>query len=135
MSIGFFIICEVFWLKMKNSYNPRTVKQYSNLNFSKNTVIKKRLSKYLILLVLLITNVSWWSYIDRPHVVKPGSEKLDCVSYNPYRNEYSLDENKKQVKKETIDADFEIIAQRFNCVRTYTSLYGMDAVPEIAEKH
>ena len=98
-------------------------------------MLKKRLIKYLLLTVLLITNVSWWSYLDRPHEVKAGSEKLDCVSYNPYRTEYSLNENKKEVSKETIDADFAIIAKRFRCVRTYTTLYGMDAVPEIAQKY
>jgi exo-beta-1,3-glucanase (GH17 family) len=98
-------------------------------------VPKKRLIKYLLLAILLITNVAWWSYLDRPHEVKAGSEKLDCVSYNPYRTEYSLDENKKEVSKETIDADFAIIAKRFRCVRTYTTLYGMDAVPEIAQKY
>lgn len=67
--------------------------------------------------------------------MKPGAERLDCVSYNPYRTEYTLNENKKQVTKETIDADLAIIAKRFHCVRTYTTLYGMDAVPEIAAKY
>ncbi len=57
------------------------------------------------------------------------------MSYNPYRNEYTLNENKKQVSPETIDADLAIIAKRFHCVRTYTTLYGMDAVPRIAEKY
>jgi glucan 1,3-beta-glucosidase len=67
--------------------------------------------------------------------VKPSPDKLDCVSYNPYKNEYSLDENKKHVTPETIDTDFKIIAKRFRCVRTYTTLHGMDRVPEIAEKY
>lgn len=98
-------------------------------------MLKKRIIKYILLALLLVANTSWWSYLDRPHTVKPASEKLDCVSYNPYRNEYSLDENKKYVSEETIDADMAIIAKRFRCVRTYTTLHGMDAVPKIAEKH
>lgn len=98
-------------------------------------MIQKRFVKYLLLFALLVANMSWWSYLDRPHTVKPASEKLDCVSYNPYRDEYSLDENKKYVPRETIDADMAIIAKRFRCVRTYTTLHGMDAVPEIAQKY
>jgi exo-beta-1,3-glucanase (GH17 family) len=98
-------------------------------------VLKKRFTKYTILALLLALNISWWGYVDRPHEVKAGSEKLDCVSYNPYRKEYTLDENKKHVSPETIDADFAIISKRFRCIRTYTSLYGMDVVPEIAEKY
>ena len=97
--------------------------------------LQNRLVKYLILIGLLIANIAWWGYVDRPHEVKPGSEKLDCVSYNPYRNEYSLNDTKKQVSEATIDQDLAIIAKRFRCVRTYTSLYGMDAVPKIAQKY
>ena len=37
---------------------------------------------------------------------------------------------KKQVSPETIEADLAIIAKRFHCVRTYMTLYGMDAVPK-----
>lgn len=98
-------------------------------------MFKKRLIRYILLFSLLCLNVTWWSYVDRPHTVKPASEKLDCVSYNPYRNESSLDEKKKHVSEETIDADMAIIAKRFRCVRTYTTLHGMDMVPKIAEKY
>lgn len=98
-------------------------------------MFKKSLSKYILLLALLITNTIWWSYIDRPHTIAPTEPKLDCVSYNPYRQESTLNENKKQVSKKTLEEDFAIISKRFQCVRTYTSLYGMDAVPEIAEKY
>ncbi|MBP7823055.1 glycosyltransferase [Candidatus Gracilibacteria bacterium] len=98
-------------------------------------MLKNRLTKYSILLGILIFNIGWWSYIDRPREVKPSPDKLDCVSYNPYKNEYSLDENKKHVTPETIENDFKIIAKRFRCVRTYTTLHGMDRVPEIAEKY
>lgn len=79
--------------------------------------------------------MSWWGYLDRPHVVKPTSENLDCVSYSPYRDEYTLNENKTFVMPATIDADMAIIAERFRCVRIYTTLHGMDRVPEIAEKY
>ncbi len=135
MSIGNLNGSEVFWKKNKNSYNPHTPSKNSNRLLLSLSVFKKRIIKYTLLLLLLIANTSWWSYVDRPHSVKPASEKLDCVSYNPYRNEYSLDENKKHVSEETIDADMAIIAKRFRCVRTYTTLHGMDAVPKVAEKY
>lgn len=77
--------------------------------------------------------MSWWGYLDRPHTVKPTSENLDCVSYSPYRDEYTLNENKTFVTPDTIDADFAIIAERFSCVRIYTTLHGMDRAPEIAQ--
>ncbi|MCB9806499.1 hypothetical protein H6768_01090 [Candidatus Peribacteria bacterium] len=98
-------------------------------------MFKQRFIKYSLLLLLLIGNISWWSYVDRPHTVKPASEKLDCVSYNPYREEYSLDKNKKFVTPEVIDSDLAIIAARFRCIRIYTTLHGMDRVPEIAQKY
>ncbi len=79
--------------------------------------------------------MSWWGYLDRPHTVKPTSENLDCVSYSPYRDEYTLNENKTFVTSDTIDADFAIIAERFSCVRIYTTLHGMDRAPEIAQKY
>jgi exo-beta-1,3-glucanase (GH17 family)/cellulose synthase/poly-beta-1,6-N-acetylglucosamine synthase-like glycosyltransferase len=57
------------------------------------------------------------------------------VSYNPYRDKYTLNHNKDFVSEELIDADLAIIAKRFRCVRTYTTLHGMDMVPKIAEKY
>lgn len=94
-----------------------------------------RFLKYILLFTLLIANASWWGYLDRPHTVKPTSESLDCVSYSAYRDEYTLNENKTFVTPETIDADLAIIAERFRCVRIYTTLHGMDRVPEIAQKY
>jgi exo-beta-1,3-glucanase (GH17 family) len=98
-------------------------------------VFKNKIVCYSILAVLLIVNSIWWSYVDRPHNVESTSPKLDCVSYSPYRRESTLDENKKYVSRETLEADLAIISKRFSCVRTYTSLYGMDLVPEVAEKY
>lgn len=98
-------------------------------------MLKKRITKYILLLLLLTSNTIWWSYIDRPHTVKPASEKLDCVSYNPYRYKYSLNKDKDFVTRETIDNDLAIISARFRCVRIYTTLHGMDRVPEIAQKY
>ena len=98
-------------------------------------MLRKKAIKSTLLFGLLCINIAWWGYVDRPHAVRSASEKLDCVSYNPYRNEYTLDENKKYVSPETIEQDLSIIAKRFRCVRTYTTLFGMDALPEIAEKY
>ena len=121
---------------MKNSYNSRTLHKNTTSYFTQPLhLFKNRLIKYAILSTLLLLNIAWWSYIDRPREVKPSPEKLDCVSYNPYKDEYTLDENKKLVKPETIEADFAVISKRFHCVRTYTTLHGMNKVPEIAEKY
>lgn len=96
---------------------------------------QKRLSKYILLVLLLVANIAWWSYIDRPREVKPSPEKLDCVSYNPYKDKYELNAEKDEVDVSVIDADLAIIAQKFRCVRTYSTLHGMDQVPEMAKKH
>ena len=85
-------------------------------------MIKKRTLKYILLAALLLANMSWWGYLDRPHTVKPTTENLDCVSYSPYRDEYTLNDKKKFVTPELIDADLRIIANRFKCVRIYTTL-------------
>lgn len=98
-------------------------------------MLKKRIIKYILLSTLLLANISWWSYLNRPHTVKPASEKLDCVSYSPYRTKYSLNKDKDFVTPETIDEDLALIATRFRCIRTYTTLHGMDRVPEIAQKY
>lgn len=63
--------CKSYWKINKNSYNPHHETKYSTLLFYPLLVLKKRLTKYLILSLLLLVNIGWWSYVDRPHEVKP----------------------------------------------------------------
>lgn len=80
-----------------------------------------------------------WHTTPRPLPPAPAEaleKKLQCVSYAPYRQpgETPFDEG-YVAPIERIDADLRLLAQRFQCVRTYSIDQGLDKVPEVARRH
>jgi exo-beta-1,3-glucanase (GH17 family) len=78
-----------------------------------------------------------WFMLGRPVVLPPtplgSNEKLDCISYSPFRGTETPVSGAK-IAPERIDADFAKLAPLASCVRTYTTSYGLDRVPELARK-
>jgi exo-beta-1,3-glucanase (GH17 family) len=91
----------------------------------------------LFALTALAIGAVWW-WLGAP-VALPASpllagQKLYCVSYSPFRGGQSpLDDF--HVPPAQIDADLTILAKYSDCVRTYSTEYGLDKVAEIAQRH
>ncbi|HSH97761.1 MAG: beta-1,6-glucan synthase [Methylophilaceae bacterium] len=89
-------------------------------------------------IVLVLLSMWLWQQNQPVNLIKPSmpaDEKLQCVSYAPY---YGKGQTPfivtSHISKTQIDADLNVLAQRFNCVRIYSVSQGLDYVPEAAAK-
>ena len=79
----------------------------------------------------------WWlgaAVPMPPSPLDPG-EKLYCVSYAPFRGGQSPLDLSTKISPAQIDADLTQLAKVTDCVRTYSVDFGLDQVPEIAQRH
>ncbi len=78
-----------------------------------------------------------WSFAGRLQDVPDAitkSARMHCVSYAPFRgNESPLDPN-FHAPPERIEEDLTVLAKSFDCVRTYSTDQGIDAVLPAARK-
>ena len=70
---------------------------------------------------------------DLPDAATP-THKLQCASYTPFDKDQSPFQQPFVLRKERVDADLALLAQRFTCIRTYSQI-GLEALPELARKH
>lgn len=63
----------------------------------------------------------------------PG--KFYCVSYAPFRRGQSPLGTGAAITKDQIEEDIAHLSQLSDCVRTYSTDFGLEFVPEIARKH
>ena len=95
---------------------------------------------YCALNILLVALLGIWFWQQNQPVQLaspelPADGKLQCVSYAPYYSEgQSPYIENYMVDKAQIDADMALLAQRFQCVRTYSVGQGLDYVPEAASR-
>ena len=66
--------------------------------------------------------------------LKPG-EKLYCLSYAPFHGEQTPLDPITHVSAGQIDADLTQLSKLTNCVRTYSTDYGLDQIAGIAARH
>lgn len=101
---------------------------------------RQKLWLYSVLnLILLTLFASWLWFQNQPvDIVVPQLKengKMECASYAPYYEEgmtpFILTTH---IPKEQIDRDLKLLAERFDCVRTYSVTQGLDYVPEAASK-
>src|SRR5215831_21337686 len=84
-----------------------------------------------------IVAACWW--LGAP-VALPASplgvgEKLYCMSYSPFRGRQTPFDRTLRIDPRQIDDDLARLAAVTDCVRTYSTEFGLDQVAGIAEHH
>ena len=64
-----------------------------------------------------------------------AGEKLNCISYAPFRARQDPFGPDVPIDPRQIDDDLTQLALTANCVRTYSVDHGLDQIPEIAKRH
>ncbi|WP_338832517.1 glycosyl hydrolase family 17 protein [Bradyrhizobium sp. 27S5] len=83
-----------------------------------------------------IAAVWWWLGTPVNLVRAPidPNDKVQCISYAPFRNHQTSLSQTTQVSKEQIAEDLAQLAKVSNCIRTYATDLGLDQIPELAAK-
>jgi glucan 1,3-beta-glucosidase len=81
---------------------------------------------------------AWW-WLGAPVQMPPSpldpGEKLYCISYAPFRADQSPLNPSTRIEPVQIDEDLARLARITNCVRTYSTDFGLELVPEIAKRY
>lgn len=83
-------------------------------------------------------SAAWW-WLGRPLEMPPSplaqGEKLECVSYAPFRNGQTPLDLSTRIPAAQIEADLEKLAALTRCIRTYSTDLGLEQIAEIAGRH
>ncbi|HTH16867.1 MAG TPA: glycosyltransferase [Magnetospirillum sp.] len=102
-----------------------------------------RLSGLAVLVLIVLGNLGFWFALNRPQSAMPWAGTIKSVSFSPAR----ADDDPTIVRKlpqldttllptrEEMDEDLAMLAGSVQQVRTYSTLEGLDQVPELAAKH
>ena len=91
----------------------------------------------LLLISLGVVAAVWWwlgtpvSLVRAP--IDPNN-KLQCISYAPFRSRQTSLSPATQVSREQIAEDLVQLAKISDCIRTYATDLGLDQIPELAAK-
>jgi glucan 1,3-beta-glucosidase len=91
------------------------------------------------LLVAAIAIVGTWAWLGQPvpmpHAPLAPGEKLWCTSYAPFRGSQTPLDPTTHISAAQIEDDLSRLAKLTNCVRVYSTDYGIDQVAGLAAKH
>jgi exo-beta-1,3-glucanase (GH17 family) len=79
-----------------------------------------------------------WAWLGVPvqmPVSAGSSDKLDCVSYAPFRGDQDPFGPDVPIDPRQIEEDLARLAPLTGCIRTYSIDHGLDQIPEIAGRH
>jgi glucan 1,3-beta-glucosidase len=84
-----------------------------------------------------VVAVWWWlgHAIPMPPSPLGGAEKLYCVSYAPFRGRQSPLDLTTRIEPAQLDEDLKLLSAITDCVRIYSVDFGLENVPEIAQRH
>ena len=97
-----------------------------------------RLPLALFAVLAAVIFAAWWWIgmpVQMPLSPLGAGEKLNCVSYAPFRPGQSPFDPSTRIEPWQIDEDLGLLAGVTQCVRTYSADFGLDQVPEIARRH
>jgi Exo-beta-1,3-glucanase len=102
-----------------------------------------RLSGLVVLVLIILGNLAFWFFMNRPQSGMPWAGTIQSVSFSPSRADDDptlvrrmphLDETKLPTRAE-MDEDLALLSHHVRQVRTYSTLEGLDQVPELAAKY
>jgi glucan 1,3-beta-glucosidase len=80
-----------------------------------------------------------WTWLGQPVAMPQASMgfsgKLYCVSYAPFRASQSPLDESLRIPLAQIEDDLARLSRITDCVRTYSTDYGLDRVAEVAQRH
>jgi exo-beta-1,3-glucanase (GH17 family) len=117
--------------------NPRGPLDHNRQVFRRIEPIVARTPLALLFISLTIIASVWW-WLAKPatltHALNDTAEKLECVSYAPFRDGQTPLNPEVVVSAEQIREDLVEVARISRCVRTYSVDNGLDKVPELASQ-
>lgn len=96
-----------------------------------------RVSLALFLISLGAIAAVWWWLGTPVHLVRAPidpNDKVQCISYAPFRSHQTSLSPATQVSREQIAEDLAQLAEISDCIRTYATDLGLDQIPELASK-
>jgi len=96
--------------------------------------MKKTSFSVVMLGLLVIANLFFWAYMNRPDKVQPWVGPMMGVSFNPMRAEDDPEKGLFPSVAE-INEDLSLLAGKVHAVRTYSVLNGLEQVPGLASQH
>jgi len=92
----------------------------------------------VLLLISLTTIASVWWWLAKPVTLTrapiDAANKLECVSYAPFRDNQTPLNPAVEVSAEQIREDLVLLAVISRCIRTYSVDNGLEKVPELASQ-
>jgi exo-beta-1,3-glucanase (GH17 family) len=105
---------------------------------ARRTELVSRSIPLMLFLISLgaIAAVWWWLGIPVNLARAPidPNDKLQCISYAPFRSRQTSLSPATQVSREQIAEDLAQLAKITDCIRTYATDLGLDQIPELAAK-
>ncbi len=96
--------------------------------------MKAKLATLLTLILTVLLNLGIWSYVNNPLQLPGWNKTMMGLTFNPMRRDSNPRKGIYPTKQE-IEEDVALLVGKAHSIRTYTSLEGMEAVPELAEKY
>ncbi len=92
----------------------------------------------LFTLAAAVIAAAWWwlgAAVPMPASPLQPGEKLYCVSYAPFRGGQTPLDLSTRIEPWQIEEDLSRLAGLTDCIRIYSVDFGLDRVPEIAQRH
>ena len=96
--------------------------------------MKAKLATFFTLLFLVTVNLGIWSYVNNPLKLPSWNKTMMGLTYNSQRRDTNPRKGIYPTKQQ-IEEDMALLADKAHSIRTYTSLEGMEVVPELASKY
>lgn len=93
-----------------------------------------KLSSIAILVMTLVINILIWVGINKPYHMVESSYPLNSFSLNPFKKHQSPFKT-GALNAEELEQDIKTLSQKTRAIRLYSSLGGLEQVPEIAKKY